>query len=85
MTPLSSAVLLVEDGRTWCKGSHCCSKLIYVHFMLPLGLISFIALGPEAMEDVVLAFREKPTIGLGKKACMCETTANWLGMETNLC
>lgn len=39
--------------------------------MLPLGLISFRGLGPGAMEDVVLALREKPMIGLGKKRLAC--------------
>lgn len=58
------------DRRTWCKGSSCCSKLFNIPFRLPLGLISFRALGPGAVEDVVLALREKPMIGLGKKTCM---------------
>lgn len=53
--------------------------------MLPFGLISFRALGLGAVEDVVLPLMEKPMTGLGKKTCMCETTAYWLGMQTNLC
>lgn len=54
-------------------------------FLWGLSLIFFLALGPEAMEDVVLPLGKKPMIGLRKKTCMYKTTANWLGVKTDLC
>lgn len=53
-------------------------------FIWGLSLISFRTLGPETLKDVVLALRKTPVFVLGKKTCMCETTANWLGMKIDL-